>query len=177
MPPETATVEGKRFICQSVPDTGPLVQERFPVSWYPCCRTRNGLIFRMRMRRKQLHTIDHRLLVVIVEPILTRLEAGNDRMPGGGRVPGCMLAGRTVAATDVPTLRAAAEVKPPTSRRRQAFHTTVSTWLRSGINPTATFLHLDSSFRRCMSSNAFKPAARPSLYHPFLRLPGPLPLH
>jgi hypothetical protein len=30
---------------------------------------------------------------------------------------GCMLARRTVAATDVPTLPTPAEVKPPTSRR------------------------------------------------------------
>jgi hypothetical protein len=34
----------------------------------------------MRMRRKQLHTLDHPLLLVIVEPILTWLKAGYDRM-------------------------------------------------------------------------------------------------
>jgi hypothetical protein len=33
------------------------------------------------MRRKQLYTLDHRLLLVIEEPILTRLKAGYDRMP------------------------------------------------------------------------------------------------
>ena len=33
------------------------------------------------MWQKQLHTLDHPPLLVIVEPILTRLEAGNDRMP------------------------------------------------------------------------------------------------
>jgi hypothetical protein len=70
----------------------------------------------MRMRRKQLHTLDHPLLLVIVEPILTRLEAGDDRMPCRCRMLGCMLARRTVAATDVPTLRTPAEVKPPTFR-------------------------------------------------------------
>ena len=67
----------------------------------------------MRMRRKQLHTLDHRLLLVIVEPILTRLEAGNDRMSCRRRMLGRMLARRTVAATDVPTLRTPTEMKPP----------------------------------------------------------------
>jgi len=60
---------------------GPLVQERFPVGWHPSGGSRYGLTFRMGMRRKQLHTLDHPLLFVIEEPILTRLEAGNDRMP------------------------------------------------------------------------------------------------
>src|ERR1700752_2490652 len=45
-----------------------------------------------------------------------------------------MLTRRTVTASDVPTLRTPAEVKPPTSRRRQAFHTSVATWFGSGID-------------------------------------------
>ena len=52
------------------------------------------------MWRKQLHTLDHPPLLVIVEPILTRLEAGNDRIPCCRRMLGRMLARRTVAATD-----------------------------------------------------------------------------
>ena len=68
------------------------------------------------MRRKQLHTLDHPLLLVIVEPILTRFETGNDRMPRRRRMLGCMLARRTVTASDVPTLRTATEMKPPTFR-------------------------------------------------------------
>ena len=66
-------------------------------------REGGGLTFGMRMRRKQLHTFDHPLLLVIEEPILTRLEAGNDRMPCRRRMLGYMLARRTVTATDVPT--------------------------------------------------------------------------
>ena len=68
------------------------------------------------MRREQLYTLDHPLLFVIEEPILTRLEAGNDRMPCCGRMLGRMPARRTVAATDVPTLRTPTEMKPPTVR-------------------------------------------------------------
>src|SRR5579863_7724978 len=100
----------------------------------------------MRMWRKQLHTLDHPPLLVIVEPILTRLEAGNDRMPCRCRMLGRMLARRTVAATDVPTLRTPAEVKPPTFRRRQAFHTPIATRLRCGVYPAQTLFHFRFSF-------------------------------
>ena len=86
------------------------------------------------MRRKQPHTLDHRPLLVIVEPILAGLEAGNDRMPRCRGMLGCMLARRTVAASDVPALRAPAEMKPPTFRRRQAFPTPIAAWLRSGVD-------------------------------------------
>ena len=87
----------------------------------------------MRMRRKQLFALDHPLLLVVVEPILARLEAGDDRVPGCRRMLGRMLAGRTVAASDVPTLRTPAEMKPPAIRRRQAFHTSIAAWFRSEI--------------------------------------------
>src|SRR5579863_3046571 len=65
----------------------------------------------MRMWRKQLHTLDHPPLLVIVEPILTRLESGDDRMPCCRRMLGRTLARRTVAATDVPTVRTPTEMK------------------------------------------------------------------
>jgi hypothetical protein len=71
---------------------------------------------RMRMWRKQLHTLNHPPLLVIVAPILTRLEAGNDRMPCCRRMLGRMLTRRTVAATDVPTLRTPTEMKPSAFR-------------------------------------------------------------
>ena len=93
-----------------------LVQERFPVGWHLSCGSWRGLIFGMRVWREQLHTLDHPLLLVIVKPIFTRLEAGNDWMPGRRRMLGCMLTRRTVAASDVPTLRTPAEMKPPTFR-------------------------------------------------------------
>jgi hypothetical protein len=38
------------------------------------------------MWRKQLYTLDHRLLLVIEEPILTRLKAGDDPMPSRRRM-------------------------------------------------------------------------------------------
>ena len=94
------------------------------------------------MRRKQLSTLDHPLLLVVVKPILTRLKAGYDRMPRCRRMPRRMLARRTVTASDVPALRTPAEMKPPTFRRRQAFNASIATWLRSRINSTTSFFHV-----------------------------------
>ena len=156
-----------------------LVQERFPVGGYPSCGSRHGLISWMRTRRKQLHTLDrdHRLLLVIIEPVLTRLKAGYDRMPRCRRVFGCMLTWRIVTATDVPALRTPAEMEPPTFRRRKAFHTAVAAWLRSGIDSAETLFLFRFSSRHCTTSNEFKPPAGFCRPHPFLPLLEPRPLH
>jgi hypothetical protein len=61
-----------------------------------------------------LRTCGLRLRLVIVEPVLTGLKAGYDRMPGRRCMLRCMLTGRAVAASDVPALRTPAEMKPPT---------------------------------------------------------------
>ena len=101
----------------------------------------------MRVRRRQLRAFDHPLRFIIEEPILTRFEAGNDRMPCRRRMLGRMLARRTVAASDVPALRTPAEVKPPTFRGRQAFHTAIATRLRSGVDSAPIFFHFRFSLR------------------------------
>ena len=59
---------------------GQLVQQRFPVGGHPSYGSRCGLTFGMRVRRKQFHTFNHPPLLVIEEPVLTRLKAGYDRM-------------------------------------------------------------------------------------------------
>src|SRR5262252_6454486 len=51
--------------------------------------------------------------LVAPEPGLPRLEAADDRVPGGLRVRGRVLLRRVVAAADVPALGAAAQVEPP----------------------------------------------------------------
>ena len=137
-------------------DQCPLVQQQFPIGWNSPCGSRYGLIFGMRMWRKQLRALDHPLFLVIVEPILTRLEAGNDRMPSRCCMLGCMLARRTVAATDVPTLHTPAEMKPPICRRRQAFQTSDATWLGSGVDSPPHFFHFQFSFRVLASKLGFE---------------------
>jgi hypothetical protein len=57
------------------------VQERFPVNWDPPRRPRCWLTNRMRVRRQQFDAFNHPLLFVVAEPVLTRFEAGNHRMP------------------------------------------------------------------------------------------------
>jgi hypothetical protein len=113
------------------------------------------------MRRKQFHTFDRPLLLVIVEPILARLEAGNDRMPRCRRMLGCMLARRTVAASDVPTLRTPTKMKPPAVRRRQAFYTSVTARLRSGVDSTHTLFHFPFSFHVSHSQTSLRSHSQP----------------
>jgi len=132
------------------------VQQRFPVGRNPLCRPGRWLVRWMRMWRKQLHTLDHSPLLVIIEPILTRLEAGDDRMPRCRRMLGCMLTRRTVAAADVSTLRTATKMKPPASRRRQAFDTPKAARLRSGVDPALVFFHFQFSFCH-LATAAIKP--------------------
>ena len=170
------TRQTKRSIFR-LPIAGSLVQERFPVGWHPSGGSRYGLACGMRVRRKQFRTFDHRARLVIVEPILTRLEAGNDWMPRRFRMLGGMLIRRTVAASDVPALRTAAEMEPPAVRRRQAFYASVAARLRSRINSAPILRHFDLSFWRCMSSKEFKVSARSSRHHPFLPLLEPRPLY
>ena len=56
------------------------------------------------MRREQFHTFDHPQRLVIKEPVLTGLKACYDRMPCRRRMLRCVLTGRTITASDVPTL-------------------------------------------------------------------------
>jgi hypothetical protein len=97
------------------------------------------------MRRKQPRTLNHLPLFVIVEPILTRLEGGNDWMPRCRGMLRSMLTRRAVAASDVPALGTPAEMKPPTFRRRQAFHTPIAAWPRSGVDSALISLHFNIS--------------------------------
>jgi hypothetical protein len=111
------------------------------------------------MRRQQLHALDHLLFFVVEEPIFTRFEAGNHGMPRWCEMLWGMLTWRTVAASDVPALRASTEVKPPASRC-QTLHTAVPTWFWSSINSQMIFLHRTPS-NQCptlftLSGNATK---------------------
>ena len=111
------------------------------------------------MWRKQIHTLDHPPLLVVVEPILTRLEAGDDGMPPC-RMLGRMLTRRTVAATDVPTLRTPTEMEPPAFRRRQAFDAPIVTRPRSGLIPRWSF------FISNFPSVSWQPSLASSASHP-----------
>ena len=94
------------------------------------------------MRRRQPLPFDHPLALVIVEPILAWLEAGDDRMPRRRRVFRRVLARRTVTASYVPALRTTTEMKPPAIRRLKAFHTPIATRLRGRVDSAPIVLHV-----------------------------------
>ena len=57
--------------------------------------------------------VHHRLVAVVPEPVLARLEALHDAVPGGGGVRRGVLGRRAVAAADVAARGAPAQVHPP----------------------------------------------------------------
>ena len=95
----------------------------------------------MRVRTGQLRTVKSFLRSVVVEPIFAGLEAVDDRVAGGLVMLGGMLAGRTIAAADVTTFGASAQVQPP-SARRQTFDATCAAWFRIQIDSFSFILHV-----------------------------------
>jgi hypothetical protein len=73
----------------------------------------HGLIDRVVLRLRQLGALAELIARVVVEPVLSGLEAPNDQMAGGGRMAAGVLRGRRVAATDVAATRASSQVEPP----------------------------------------------------------------
>src|SRR2546427_8681069 len=73
------------------------------------------------LRWRQLRTVEVLTGRVVVEPVLVRLEAPDNRVPLGRGVVAGMLRRRGVAAADVAAMGAAAEVEPP-ALGRKALH-------------------------------------------------------
>jgi len=125
------------------------------------------------MRRKQLHTFDHPLRLVI--------ERTNPHLGSKLAMIGCPVAcrmlgmhaglGRTVTASDVPTLRTPAEMKPPTFSAMQTFHDPSPLGFEAGLIPPMIFLHFDFSFPTLLVEQRVQATSRicPATY-PFLRL-------
>jgi hypothetical protein len=85
------------------------------------------------MRRGQGYPVYHLRGLVVPEPVLSRLEAGADSVASLRGMPGGVLARRTVAATDVSAFCAAAQMQPP-SVRRKALNAAGSTWFRRWVD-------------------------------------------
>lgn len=64
-------------------------------------------------RGSQLLALGVRVLAVVVEPVLIRLEAADEWVVLLGRVLAGVLRWRLIAAADVPALDASAQVEPP----------------------------------------------------------------
>jgi len=78
-------------------------------------RTGYGLARRMRVRGSKLLAGDELLCAVVVEPVLPRFEALDDRVRRLVIVGGRVLGGRGVAAAHVSALCAAPQMQPPTA--------------------------------------------------------------
>src|SRR5215831_8118455 len=95
-----------------------LVQVDAPVGRHPAGRAGCRLIGRVAVRRGQRRAGLVELVgLVAPEPGLTRLEAADDRVPGGRRVRARVLRRRGVTAADVPALGTPAQVEPPAAGR------------------------------------------------------------
>ena len=87
----------------------------------------------MSVRRGQFYSLNHLRRLIVPEPVLAWLKAGDDGVASLSSMSGAVLAGRTVTTTDVSAFRAAAQMQPPTVRCK-ALHTAGSTWLRLRID-------------------------------------------
>src|SRR5438309_1379014 len=97
----------------------------------------------MTMRGGQSRSGEGFFSTVVVKPTLTRLEARDDRVPGGGVMFRRMLIWRTVAAPDVTTFGASAKMEPPFALS-QAFDAARTAWLGRGVDTVSHGLHRSS---------------------------------
>ena len=134
------------------------VQQGAPIARDSTLGAWDRLIYWMRARRLQFFARDHGVFSVVVKPILTRFEAGNNRMSVRFGMLGGVLARRAITAADVTALRAAPKMQPP-SAGRQAFHAAISTRFRSGVDSAVmlgSLLHRVAPLRsptKCFASN------------------------
>src|SRR2546429_6839445 len=80
-----------------------------PVARHSSLRPGHALVDRVMLRRRELRPLVGLLGFVAVKPVLTRLEAADERVARSRSVRGRVLHGRRVAAADVPALRARSE--------------------------------------------------------------------
>ena len=114
------------------------MQQGTPVARHAALGARDRLIEGMRARWWQFHTGDHRFFFVVVKPLLTRFEAGNDWMAAHFRMLRGVLPRRAITTADVTALRAAPKVQPPPACR-QAFHAAISTRFRRRVDPAVVW--------------------------------------
>jgi hypothetical protein len=89
------------------------MQSLLPIGRNPSGRPRNRLLDRVMSRRREARSRRVILAPIVVKPVLTRLEARNDRVTRFTGVVACVLLRRVVTAADVTALCAPTEVEPP----------------------------------------------------------------
>src|SRR5689334_21280439 len=169
----------RRFRGDSVPwprsvGTRPqLVQLRTPVAGHAARRAGHWLVGGMVLRRRQFRAAAvHPVLGVAPEPRLARLEAPDQRVPGGGRVGAGVLRWRGVAAADVPAERTAAQVEPPAPGLVALGTARPARWDRRVDRFRG---HLHTPLRACQPPDAAGPRSPGSGHRYWYSQPSPYP--
>jgi hypothetical protein len=95
-----------------------LVQVALPIGRHAAPWAGRRLIDRMMRRRSQRRPFGELLGAIVIEPVLTGLEALDHRVAALLDVMARVLGGRGITTADVTALRAAPQVKPPTTARK-----------------------------------------------------------
>lgn len=112
--------EARRPSAAGLCAAGASVQATLPVGWHAAGWTRHRLVERVMERGSQLRALEVLVAHVVVEPLLTGLEAVDDGMLPRRRMLARVLRGGLVAAADVAALDPSAQMEPPAVGGREA---------------------------------------------------------
>src|SRR5579871_1524988 len=104
------------------------VQARLPIIRHLPSRARHRLILRVPPWFGESLATDHFVGPIVIKPRFSRFETSQDRVLGRMKVLGRMLAWRSVAAADMPTLGTTPQVKPPTTRCKTLHAALAARW-------------------------------------------------
>jgi hypothetical protein len=113
----------------------------FPIHRDSTSRSWSGLAQGVGSWWGEVLAFDLALGLEVPKPELTRFEALNDGMPGGVKMLARVLRQLPVAAADVPALRTATKMKPPTVGG-QTLYASSSTWPSRRVDARNVFLHV-----------------------------------
>jgi hypothetical protein len=119
--PMECTVHGGQIPMRFLSTIDMSVEQGLPVMRNFPSRPRCRLILGVPARWRQMIAVDHLFSPVVVEPSLPGLKTGDDWMSRFLKVFCRVLVGRAVATSDVPTLRASAQMKPPFAGSKALF--------------------------------------------------------
>jgi len=136
------------------------MQAALPVSRHAPGRSGHRLRQRVVFRRSQDRAVGVLLRGVAPEPVLVRLEASDDWMPGVGCVVAGVLRRRRIAAADVPAMGAAPQVEPPAAG---CSHSTQPTPLGGILGSISGWPGIDAPSHVPMSPGGRQCRSRPTL--------------
>ena len=155
------------------------MKPRFPIARNLSSRSGRRLILRMPAWFREPFARHHFASPIVVEPGFSGLEACRDRMPCRVKMLRGMLAGRTVAAADVPAFCAAPEMQPPSSGS-EALCATIAARRHIGVDSMMISFHGPVLFERAIygSSNILPalPFAKVTCASPAFRRGNLLPI-